>query len=106
MNLRSEMRKLLALGDNEQEEAWGELVTVDGQECRAVFAPLEGWYEVELGGRVRKVQTSLRVRREALKGVPAAGRKVLDQQNGRVYRIARVRDWQGDVSLVLELAEE
>lgn len=106
MNLRSEMRKLLALGDNEQEAAWGEQVTVDGQECLGVFAPLEGWYEVELGGRVRKVQTSLRVRREALKGIPAAGRKVRANRGGRVYRIARVRDWQGDVSLVLDLAEE
>lgn len=106
MNLKSEMRKLLALGDNEQEAAWGEQVMVDGQECRGVFAPLEGWYEVELGGRVRKVQTSLRVRREALKGVPAAGRKVKAVRGGRVYRIARVRDWQGDVSLVLDLAEE
>lgn len=106
MNLKSEMRKLLALGDNEQEAAWGEQVMVDGQECLGVFAPLEGWYEVELGGRVRKVQTSLRVRREALKGIPAAGRKVRANRCGRVYRIARVRDWQGDVSLVLDLAEE
>ena len=35
---------MLDLGDHEQEEAWGERVTVDGQECRGVFAPLEGWY--------------------------------------------------------------
>ena len=46
---------MLDLGDHEQEEAWGERVMVDGQECRGVFAPLEGWYEVELGGRVCKV---------------------------------------------------
>ena len=39
---------MLDLGDHEQEEAWGERVTVDGQECRGVFAPLEGWYEVSL----------------------------------------------------------
>ena len=89
---------MLDLGDHEQEEAWGERVTVDGQECRGVFAPLEGWYEVELGGRVCKVQTSLRVRRKALKGVPAA-------RSGRAFRIARVRDWAGDVALVLELSE-
>ena len=69
---------MLDLGDHEQEEAWGERVTVDGQECRGVFAPLEGWYEVELGGRVCKVQTSLRVRRKALKSVPAAGRSEAD----------------------------
>lgn len=106
MSLRDELNKLLALGDGEQEQAWGERVTVDGQECLGVFAPLEGWYDVELGGRVRKVQTSLRVRRAALKGVPAAGRKVVAHRRGRVFRIARVRDWTGDVSLVLELAEE
>ena len=107
MSLKREIRKLMGLGEAEQEEAWGECVTVDGQECRGVFAPLEGWYEVELGGRNKKVQTSLRVRREALKGVPlAAGRKVVARQRGKVFRIARVRDWLGDVSLVLELAEE
>ena len=76
---------MLDLGDHEQEEAWGERVTVDGQECRGVFAPLEGWYEVELGGRVYKVQTSLRVRRKALKGVPAAGRKVVAVRSGRAF---------------------
>ena len=51
MSLAGEIKKLLDLGDHEQEEAWGERVMVDGQECRGVFAPLEGWYEVELGGR-------------------------------------------------------
>ncbi len=106
MNLRSEMRKLLALGDGEQERAWGERVTVDGQPCRGVFAPLEGWYEVEVGGGVKKVQTSLRVRRETLWGLPGAGKRVVAVERGRVFRIARVRDWAGDVSLVLELAED
>ena len=83
---------MLDLGDHEQEEAWGERVMVDGQECRGVFA-------------VCKVQTSLRVRRKALKGVPAAGRKVVAVRSGRAFRIARVRDWAGDVALVLELSE-
>ena len=106
MSLKDEMKRLLALGDREQESAWGERVTVDGQACRGVFAPLEGWYEVELGGRVKKVQTSLRVRREALKGTAAAGRKVVAHRCGRVFRIVRVRDWAADVALVLELAEE
>ena len=105
MSLAGEIKKLLDLGDHEQEEAWGERVTVDGQECRGVFASLEGWYEVELGGRARKVQTSLRVRRKALKSVPAAGRKVVAVRSGRAFRIARVRDWAGDVALVLELSE-
>ena len=105
MSISKEIKKLMALGDHEQEAAWGERVTVDGQECRGVFAPLEGWYEVELGGRVCKVQTSLRVRREALKGIPAAGRKVVAVRRGRVFRVARVRDWAGDVALVLELSE-
>ena len=41
----------------------------------------------------------------ALKSVPAAGRKVVAVRSGRAFRIARVRDWAGDVALVLELSE-
>lgn len=106
MGLGDELKKLLALGDREQEGAFGENVAVDGQMCRGVFAPLEGWYEVELGGAVCKVQSSLRVRRSVLKGVPRAGRKVVAVERGKTYRIARVRDWSADVAVVLELAED
>ncbi|MEG0587825.1 MAG: hypothetical protein RR506_07965 [Akkermansia sp.] len=103
MNIRNQIQGLLLMGDREQEEAWGVPLIVSGVSVMGVLSPAEMSYDVEIGGNRMRVNSSARVKKSYLDKIPLAGQRVtVDDQH---YRIARVRDWRGDVAWDLDLAE-